>query len=129
MIDVDDEVARCQPLEEVARDDAAHGLRPADADAAEELPIGDEGEAVRTAGEAAVEAALDEGDRAGWRCLRSVDDRRGMAGLLEQLGEARGLVGGEDNPGVVFLPAFHRLRDGARPSGRELRLAPTEQVA
>ena len=53
-----------EPLEDVARDDPPHRLRPADADRPEQLAVGDEGEAVRAADEAAVEAAL---DRARWR--------------------------------------------------------------
>ena len=75
VIDVDDEVAGRQPLEDVARDDAPHRLRAADPDGAEELAVRDEGEAVRAALEAAVQAPLDERDRAGRRGVRGVDDR------------------------------------------------------
>ena len=64
VVDVDDEVARRQPLEDVAGHDAPERLRPADADGAEQLAVGDEDEAVRAALEAAVEAPLDERDRA-----------------------------------------------------------------
>ena len=69
MVDVDDEVARRQPLEDVARHDPAHRLGPADADVAEQLAVGDEDEAVGAAGEAAVEAPIDEGDGARRRRL------------------------------------------------------------
>ena len=63
VVDVDDEVARRQPLQDVARDDASKRARPTDADGAEELAVRDEDEAVGPAGEAAVEAALDRGRR------------------------------------------------------------------
>ena len=67
VVDVDDDVAGRQALEDVARDDPAHRLGPPDADGAEQLAVGDQREAVRAALEAAVEAALDEGDGAGRR--------------------------------------------------------------
>ena len=93
VVDVDDEVAGGEPLEDVARDDSPHRLGPADADGAEQLAVGDEGEAVRTAREPAVEAALDDGQAAGRRRLRGrVRDTGRLAGLLEQLGEAWSLV-------------------------------------
>ena len=53
----------------------------------------------------------------------------GMAGLVEELGETRRLVAGEDDPGAVLLPVLDRLRDRRRAGRRELRLAPAEQVA
>ncbi len=52
-----------------------------------------------------------------------------VAGLLEQLGEARRLVRGEDDPRAVDLPALDGLGDRAAPPGGELRLAPAEHVA
>ena len=85
MVDVDDEVARRQPLEDVARDDAPERLRAADADRPEQLPVGHEDEAIGAALEAAVQAALDEDDRPGRRSLGRVDDGRGMTRLVEQL--------------------------------------------
>ena len=114
VIDVDDEVAGRQALEDVARDDPPHRLRPADADGPEQLAVRDEGKAVRAALEAAVEAALDERDRARRRRLRRLDDGRRVAGLLEQLGESRRLVRGEDDPRAVGLPALDGLGDRAR---------------
>ena len=53
----------------------------------------------------------------------------GMAGLVEELGESRRLVAGEDDPGAVRLPAIDGLGDRRRARRRELRLAPAEQVA
>ena len=130
VVDVDDEVAGRQALEDVARDDPPHRLRPADADGPEQLAIGDERETVRAAVEAAVQAALDERDRAGRRGLRRVDDRRGVAGLLEQLREARRLVAGEDDPRRRRPASARRPRRSRRAAaGGQLRLAPAEQVA
>ncbi len=77
VVDVDDEVARRQPLQDVARDDPPERLRPADPDRPEQLAIGDEREAVGPAAEPAVEAALDEDDGAGRRRLaHPAHDRR-----------------------------------------------------
>ncbi len=105
VVDVDDEVAGGQPLEDVPRDDPTHRLRAADADGAEQLAVGDEGEPVRPADEPAVQAPVDEGDRAGRR--RNVEPaHRGdrPTGLAEQLGEARRLVRGEDDPLALRRP-------------------------
>ncbi len=129
MIDVDDQISRHEALEDVARDDAPHRLRPPDTNGSEQLAVGDKGQPVRAAFEAAVQAPLDEGDGAGRRRLRGVDDGRGMAGLLEQLGEPRRLIRGEDDPRAVDLPALDGLGDRAAPPGGELRLAPAEHVA
>ena len=131
MIDVDDEVAGRQPLEDVARHDPAQRLGPADADGPEQLAVGDEDEPVGPAGEAAVEAALDERDRAGRRRLRdAVDDRDRVPGLAEELGQPRGLVRGEDDPGAVGAPGRRPPRRARRgPPERQDRLAPAEQVA
>src|SRR6185295_5679322 len=52
-----------------------------------------------------------------------------MAGLLEELREARRLVAGEDDPGAIVRPALDGLRDRRGPGRRELRLAPPERVA
>src|SRR5690606_20589541 len=69
MIDVDDEVAGRQALDDVAWDEAAERLGAPDADVAEQLAVGHEDEAVGPAGEAAVQAPLDEDYRAGGRRL------------------------------------------------------------
>ena len=129
VVDVDDEVARRKALEDVARHDPPHRLGPPDADGPEQLAVGDEGEAVGATLEAAVQAPFDDRDRAGRRRLRSVDDGRRMARLLEQLGEARRLVGGEDDPRAVGLPTLHGLGDRRGAAGGQLRLAPAELVA
>ena len=102
MIDVDDEVARRQALEDVARDDASKGPRPADPHRPEELPVRDDDEAVRSAFEAAVEAALDEDDGAGrWRVHDPLDDPDRVPGLAEDVGQPRRLVAGEHDPGAL----------------------------
>ena len=130
VVDVDDEVARGQPLEDVARDDPPHRLRPADPDGAEQLAVGDERKAVGTADEPAVQAPLDEGDRAGRR--RGVDPAHGgdrTTGLAEQLRQPGGLVRGEDDPLAVLGPRLDRLDHPAGPEPGDARLAPAEQVA
>jgi hypothetical protein len=74
-------------------------LRAADADRPEQLAVGDEGEAVRAADEPAVEAALDQRDRARAAGLpHPLDDRDRVAGLAQDVGQARRLVRGEDDP-------------------------------
>jgi hypothetical protein len=129
VVDVDDEVARRQPLEDVARNDPSEGLRPPDPDRPEQLAVRDEDEAVRATLEPAVEAPLDQGHAARrWR-LRGVDDGRRMAGLIEQLRETRRLVGGEDDPQPLLLPAGDRTADCRRTARGQNRLAPTEYVA
>ena len=67
VVDVDDEIARGEALEDVARHDAPERLGPPDADGPEQLAVGDDDEAVRAAGEPGVEAPRDEGDGAGRR--------------------------------------------------------------
>ena len=133
MIDVDDEVARGQPLEDVPRHDPAHRLRPADADVPEELAIGDEDQSFWAAGEAAVQAPIDHGHRAGrGRTVDGVGHARGMPSLFEQLGETWRLVGGDDDArlrAVVGAPALDRVRDPRTPTKWQLRFAPPEQVA
>ena len=110
MIDMDDEVAGRQPLEDVPRDDPAKSAWPPDTDRPEQLPVGDEGESVRTTDETAVEAPIDERDRAGRRCLPDpTDDPDRMIGLREQVGEARRLVRGEHDPLPVLDPAVDGL--------------------
>src|SRR5439155_5637449 len=61
VIDVDDEVAGREPLEDVPGHDAPERLRPAHADVAEELAIRDERQALGPAVEAAVQAPIDDG--------------------------------------------------------------------
>ena len=87
---------------------------------AEQLAVGDEDEAVGPAGEAAVQAPLDERDRAGRRRLGDpVDDADGDARLGEELRQPRRLVGGEDD--AVARPPCQRLdrlaRSGAARAG------------
>ena len=104
-----------QSFQQVARHDAAHGARPTHAHAAEELAVGDEDEAVRAAGEAAVEAALDDGHAAWRQRLAHATDRRGQdVRLGEDLGQARRLVRGEHDAGALRAPATHRVRQASR---------------
>ena len=140
MVDVDDEVARGQPLEDVARDDPAHRLGPADADRAEQLAVGDEHQPVGAADEPAVEAPLDEGDRAGRR--RGVDPADGgdrTTGFAQQLGQPGGLVGGEDDPLAVRRPSASTASTirparspgtlGSRQPNRSPELSPPPAIA
>src|SRR4029450_4402050 len=93
------DVAGRETLEEVARDDPSHGLGSPDPDRAKQLAIRDQRETIGAALEAAVEAALDQGDGAGrGRLGHAMDDPDGVAGLAQQLGESWGLVAGEDDP-------------------------------
>ena len=106
VIDVDDEVARREPLQDVAWDDPPERLRPADADGPEQLAVRDERETVRPTHEPAVEAAPDQRDRPGrWRLLDPLDDGDRVARLLEDLGQARRLVRGEHDAAAVLPPA------------------------
>ncbi len=57
------------------------------------------------------------------------DDGDLVTGLAEQVRETRRLVRGEDDPGAIGPPVLDRLRDPARPAGRQDRLAPAERVA
>ena len=127
---MDDEVARRQAFEDVARDDAPKCPRTTDADGPEELAVRDEGQPVRAAGEAAVEAAIDEGDGPGRRGgLDPLEDRDRSSGLPEELHEPRRLVRGEDDPRTVRPPALDRVDDACRPTERQDGLPPPEEVA
>ena len=130
VVDVDDEVARLEPLEDVARDHPPERLGPPNADRAEQLPVGDHHQAVGTAAEAAVQAALDQGHRAGRRRGgQPARDPGRLAGFRQQLGETGRLVRGEDDPGAFRAPGFEGLRQAAGTSRRHDRLAPAEEVA
>ena len=121
VVDVDDEVAGRQPLQDVARHDPAKRLGSPDPDRPEQLAVRDEDDAVRPADEPAVEAAADERDRPGRRRLGDpVDDRDRVTGLAEQLGEPRRLVRGEDDPARRPRASRRprRRRPAARPNGR-----------
>ena len=106
---------------------------PADADVAEQLAVGDEHQPVRAAHEPAVEAAVDEGDRARRRRLRDpfVTTRPDGRASLEELGEPRRLVADARTIARRRLaePALHGVRDPRAAARREHRLAPAEQVA
>ena len=130
VVDVHDEIAGRQALEDVARDDPPQGARPANADGAEELAVGDEGEPIRTADEPAIEAAIDQRDGSGWRHLpHPTQDRHGMAGLGQDVCEARSLVRCHHDPGALGSPAVDCLRESSGTTGWEDRLAPAERVA
>jgi len=129
VVDMDDEVARRQAFEDVARDDAAERLGSADPDRPEELAIRDERDAVRTADEAAIEASLDERDRTRRRRLpHPTDDREVVAGFAEDLGESWRLVRCQDDPGTVRSPAVDGLDQAAGTAGRQDGFAPAEGI-
>ena len=56
-------------------------------------------------------------------------DRDRSAGLLEEFHEARRLVRGEDDPRAVRPPALDGVDDAGRPTERQDRLPPAEEVA
>ena len=126
---MDDEVAGRQPLEDVARHDAPERPRPADPDGPEQLAIRDEGQPVRSAGEPAVQAAVDDRDGAGRRRFGdALDHRDGLARLFQQVREAGRLVRGQDDARPVRAPAGDGIDHARRPAERERRLAPPEDV-
>ena len=129
VIDVDDEVARTQALQDVARHDPAEGLGSADPDRPEQFAVRDERDAVRSADEPAVEAPADEGDRAGgWRLGQSVDDGDRVIRLRQDLGQSGRLVAGQHDPVAVCLPDLDRVGDPSRAPEREDGLAPAEEI-
>ncbi len=130
MIDVDHEIAGREPLEQVARDDAPERLRAADTDRSEQLPIRDEREPVRPAGEAPVQASAHERDGTErWGVIDAVDDGDAVPGILEDLGEPRRLIRGEHDPGTVIAPRLDGVRKPTRTSEWQCRFAPPEQIA
>jgi hypothetical protein len=130
VIDMDHQVARHQPFQEVARHDPPKGPRTAHADAAEKLPVGEDDQAVRPVLETAVEAALDQRHRArGGRLQKAGRGSNQRSGLLEELREARGLVGRDHHALALRLPAGQGLRDPRYALGRQRRFAPAERVA
>ena len=64
VVDVDDQVARLQALQQVLGHDPTKNARPTNTHGAEELAIGDQHDAFRAAGKARVEAALDQREAA-----------------------------------------------------------------
>ena len=60
VVDVDDQVARLEPLEDVLGGRPTKSARPTDTDGPEKLTVGDHDGLIRAAGEAAVEAAIDQ---------------------------------------------------------------------
>ena len=129
MVDVDDEIARGQALQDVTRHDPPEGLRPADTDRAEQLAVRDEGETIRAADETAVEAAFDERHGAGrGRFLHPRHDRHGMAALAEDVRETRRLVGGEHDPRAVSTPGRDGFDQSSGTAGGQDRLPPPERI-
>jgi hypothetical protein len=129
VIDVDDEVALGQPLQNVARHDPAKRLGPPDANGAEQLAISHEHQAIRAFGETAVEAAPDESPSALRRSVGQVVGDGGRKSLLaQQFGQPRSLVGCQHDPTAVGGPGPHRFGEAGRPGRRQRRLAPPEDV-
>ena len=122
MVDVDDEVAGRQPLEDVARDDAPERPGPADADGPEQLAIRDEDQAVRAAGESAVQAALDERDRRRAAAARRRARRPRPDGRPPPAGSARRAAWSEASTiraPSACQPATASTSRAARPSGSD----------
>ena len=131
MVDVDDEVARRQPLEDVARDDPAQGSRPPDADGPEQLAVGDEGEAVRAADEPAVQAPVDERDRTRRRRLRDPSRRcrTGWSASARRSASRGAWSEARTIRCAVAAPALDGLDQAAGPTRRQGGLPPAERVA
>src|SRR6476661_9541786 len=88
VVDVDDDVARVQPLEDVPGNDSPQRLRPPDANRPEQLAVGDEDQAVGPTAETAVEAPTDEGDRSGrGRFGEPIDHGDLVPGLVQDVGQ------------------------------------------
>ena len=128
VVDVDDRVARLEAFQQVARHDPAERPRPADADGAEQLPVGDQDKLLGAAGEPAVEAALDERQAARWRSLGEArHGRRRLVGLFEHLRQARRLVGGQDHPSPSARQRASWCRGRrAAPEGAPVRASRTD---
>ncbi len=58
-----------------------------------------------------------------------LDDGDRVAGLAEDVGEARRLVGGEHDPGAVGSPGLDGLGESTGTTGRQDRLPPAERIA
>ena len=131
VVDVDDEVAGRQALQDVARHDAPERPRTADADGPEQLAVRDERQPVRAACEAAVEAAVDErdGTRAAGRSRCRLRTATGWPASSSRSARRSGLIRGEDDPLAVRAPALDRVDDARRPTEREGGLPPAEEVA
>ena len=130
VVDVDDQVARAEPLEDVAWHDPPERLGSANADRAEQLPVGDDDETIGAAGEATVQAPLDEADRASRRCLADGEGRASRVSALgEELGESGGLVGRQHDTSALLEPGVERLADPSGPGRGQGRFVPAEQVA
>ena len=92
--------------------------------------IGDEDEAVGAAAEAGVQAPADEGHCPQQQGAQGHRDAGGDPGLAEQLGQAGGLVRGEDDPRdrIGGAPALDGPGQAGAPSRRQHRLAPAGGV-
>src|SRR3954454_16186216 len=58
-----------------------------------------------------------------------IGDGDGVARLLEEFGEAWGLVAGQHDPRAILLPPRDRIAETTGSPERQHRLAPAEQVA
>jgi hypothetical protein len=130
VVHVDDEVSRGQPFQDVPRNDAPQSLGSAHANRTEELAVGNQGEPVGTAGEAAVQAPADQGARP-WsgRLRQAIDHGGGKLLLGQQVGQARSLVGGQDDSVALARPARNGLGQALGPGGRQRRFTPAEEIA
>ena len=110
----------CEPLQQVARHDPAKGPRPTDAHGAEELAVGDQHEAFRTAGKAGVQAALDQHQTARRRRRGQAGHGGGHdAGIVQQLRQARRLVAARTTRYALAAPPGDRLAQVAERRRRQ----------
>ena len=130
VIDMHQEVAWRQPLRRLSRDPAAVHRHAADTRCAEEFAIGDYGQRIHTALEAAVESTVQERDAPRFRIAR---DRRThwrcSASLGEQFGESRRLLRDDHHARAVALPPLYRLAQGTRAASGNQWIVPGEGIA
>ncbi len=104
-----------EPLQDVPRHDPPERPGPAHPDRAEQLPVGDQDDAVRPAGEPAVEAPVDERQAARRRGSATPAGGRGHdVRVGQQLREAGRLVGREHHPGTFARASGRRSRRWTR---------------
>ena len=131
VIDVDDQVAGRQPLEDVARHDPAERPRASDPDRPEQLAVGDERQAVRPADEPAVEAALDRGRPRRAAGRRRAGRRPRPACPPSPRSSARRGAWSEASTirASSARQAGDRVQQASGTAGRQHRLPPAERVA
>ena len=130
VVNVDDDIASFESLEQVTWHHPPHGLWSPHANRAEQFAVGDEGQAVGPTAEATVEAAFEQPETTRRDRRRDATDRSGHdARVPEDLRQTGRLIRGEDHAGPFPLPAPDGGRKVADRHRRQRRLTPAEWVA